>query len=58
MTSKQKVYLIGSGVITRTVQLAYFDFVKSIYKDDIEIKDMRTEKTFIKIIEYKNIKVG
>ena len=58
MTSKQKVYLIGSGVITRTVQLAYFDFVKSIYKDDIEIKDMRTEKTFIKVIEYKNIKVG
>ena len=58
MTSKQKVYLIGSGVITRTIQLAYFDFVKSIYKDDIEIKDMRTEKTFIKIIEYKNIKVG
>jgi hypothetical protein len=58
MTSKQKVYLIGSGVITRTIQLAYFDFVKSIYKDDIEIKDMRTEKTFIKVIEYKNIKVG
>ena len=58
MTSKQKVYLISSGVITRTVQLAYFDFVKSIYKEDIEIKDMRTEKTFIKVIEYKNIKVG
>jgi len=58
MTSKHKVYLISSGVITRTVQLAYIDFVKSIHKDDIEIKDMRTEKTFIKIVEYKNIKVG
>ena len=58
MTSKQKVYLIGSGYYTRTIQLAYFDFVKSIYKDDIEIKDMRTEKTFIKVIEYRNIKAG
>ena len=58
MTSKRKTYLISSGVITRTIQLSYFDFVKSIYKDDIEIKDMKTEKTFIKVIEYKNIKVG
>jgi len=58
MTYKQKVYLISSGYYTRTFQLAYFDFVKSIHKDDIEIKDIRTEKTFIKIIEYKNIKVG
>lgn len=58
MTYKQKVYLISSGAITRTIQLAYIDFVKSIHKDDIEIKDMRTEKTFIKVIEYKNIKVG
>jgi hypothetical protein len=56
MTSKSKVYLISSGVITRTIQLAYIDFVKSIYKDAVKIHDMKTDTTFLKVVNYKNIR--
>lgn len=56
MTSKRKVYSISPIKFNRAIQLAYIEFVKSIHKEGVEIHDMKTDTTFIKVVSYRNIR--